>query len=95
MPISIERIAYVLDDTESKTEWVSRLKEETRLEENPSSYRSIAYQHYNLSWPVSDRDYVIESKWSVLKDKKLPTVILSIKSIIRDDVPEIEGRVRG
>ena len=95
MPISIERIAYVLDDTESKTEWVSRLKEETRLEENPSSYRSIAYQHYNLSWPVSDRDYVIESKWTVMKDMKLPTAILSIKSIIRDDVPEIEGRVRG
>ena len=95
MPISIERIAYVLDDTESKKEWVSRLKEETRLEENSSSYRSIAYQHYNLSWPVSDRDYVIESKWSVMKDKKLPTVILSIKSIVRDSVPEIEGRVRG
>ena len=95
MPISIERIAYVLDDTESKTEWVSRLKEETRLEENPSSYRSIAYQHYNLSWPVSDRDYVIESKWTVMKDMKLPTAILSIKSIIHDDVPEIEGRVRG
>ena len=95
MPISIERIAYVLDDTESKKEWVSRLKEETRLEENPSSYRSIAYQHYNLSWPVSDRDYVIESKWTVIKDMKLPTAILSIKSIIRDDVPEIEGRVRG
>ena len=95
MPISIERIAYVLDDTESKTEWVSRLKKETRLEENPSSYRSIAYQHYNLSWPVSDRDYVIESKWTVMKDMKLPTAILSIKSIIRDDVPEIEGRVRG
>ena len=95
MPISIERIAYVLDDTESKTEWVSRLKEETRLEENPSSYRSIAYQHYNLSWPVSDRDYVIESKWSVMKDKKLPTMILSIKSIVLDSIPEIEGRVRG
>ena len=95
MPISIERIAYVLDDTESKKEWVSRLKEETRLEENPSSYRSIAYQHYNLSWPVSDRDYVIESKWTVMKDMKIPTAILSIKSIIRDDVPEIEGRVRG
>ena len=95
MPISIERIAYVLDDTESKTEWVSRLKKETRLEENPSSYRSIAYQHYNLSWPVSDRDYVIESKWTVMKDTKLPTAILSIKSIIRDDVPEIKGRVRG
>ena len=95
MPISIERIAYVLDDTESKKEWVSRLKEETRFEENPSSYRSIAYQHYNLSWPVSDRDYVIESKWTVMKDMKLPTAILNINSIIRDDVPEIEGRVRG
>ena len=95
MPISIERIAYVLDDTESKTEWVSRLKQENRLEGNPFSYRSIAYQHYNLSWPVSDRDYVIESKWTVMKDMKLPTAILSIKSIIRDDVPEIEGRVRG
>ena len=95
MPMSIERIAYVLDDTESKKEWVSRLKEETRLEENSSSYRSIAYQHYNLSWPVSDRDYVIESKWSVMKDKKLPTMILSIKSIVLDSVPEIEGRVRG
>ena len=30
-----------------------------------------------------------------MKDKKLPTVILSIKSIVRDSVPEIEGRVRG
>ncbi len=95
MPISVERIAYVLDDTESKTEWVSRLEEENRLEGNLSSYRSIAYQHYNLSWPVSDRDYVIESKWTVMKDMKLPTAILNIKSIIRDDVPEIEGRVRG
>ena len=95
MPMSIERIAYVLDDTESKTEWVSRLKKETRLEENPSSYRSIAYQHYNLSWPVSDRDYIIESKWTVTKNMKLPTAILSIKSITRDDVPEIEGHVRG
>ena len=95
MPISIERIAYVLDDTEGKIEWISRLEEENRLEGNPSSYRSIVYQHYNLSWPVSDRDYVIESKWTVIKDMKLPTAILSIKSIIRDDVPEIEGRVRG
>ncbi len=93
--MSIERIAYVLDGTESKTEWVSRLKQENRLEGNPFSYRSIAYQHYNLSWPVSDQDYVIESKWSVMKDKKLPTVIHSIKSIVRDTVPEIEGRVRG
>ena len=72
-----------------------RLKQENRLEGNPFSYRSIAYQHYNLSWPVSDRDYVIESKWSVMKDKKLSTVILSIKSIVGDSVPEIEGRVRG
>ena len=95
MPISIERIAYVLDDTEGKIEWVSRLEEENRLEGNPFSYRSIAYQHYNLSWPVSDRDYVIESKWTVIKDMKLPTAVLSIKSIIRDDVPEIKGRVRG
>ena len=95
MSMSIERIAYVLDDTESKTEWVSRLKQENRLEGNPFSYRSIAYQHYNLSWPVSDRDYVIESKWSVMKDKKLPTMILSIKSIVLDSAPEIEGRVRG
>ena len=95
MSMSIERIAYVLDDTESKTEWVSRLKQENRLEGNPFSYRSIAYPHYNLSWPVSDRDYVIESKWSVMKDKKLPTMILSIKSIVLDSVPEIEGRVRG
>ena len=30
-----------------------------------------------------------------MKDMKLPTAILSIKSTIRDDVPEIEGRVRG
>ena len=30
-----------------------------------------------------------------MKDKKLPTVIFSIKSIVRDTVPEIEGRVRG
>ena len=30
-----------------------------------------------------------------MKDMKLPTAILSIKSIIRDDVPEIKGRVRG
>ena len=37
----------------------------------------------------------IESKWTVIKDMKLPSVILSIKSIIRNDVPEIEGRVRG
>ena len=95
MPISIERIAYVLDDTEGKIEWISRLEEENRLDGNPFSYRSIAYQHYNLSWPVSDRDYVIESKWTVIKDMKLPTAVLSIKSIIRDDVPEIKGRVRG
>ena len=95
MPISIERIAYVLDDSEGKIEWVSRLEEENRLEGNPFSYRSIAYQHYNLSWPVSDRDYVIESKWTVIKDMKLPTAVLSIKSIIRDDVPEIKGRIRG
>ena len=95
MLISIERIAYVLDDTEGKIEWVSRLEEENRLEGNPFSYSSIAYQHYNLSWPVSDRDYVIESKWTVIKNMKLPTAVLSIKSIIRDDVPEIKGRVRG
>ena len=30
-----------------------------------------------------------------MKDMKLPTAILSIKSIIRDYVPEIQGRVRG
>ena len=30
-----------------------------------------------------------------MKDMKLPTAILSIKSIIRDDVPQIKGRVRG
>ena len=30
-----------------------------------------------------------------MKDIKIPSAILSIKSIIRDDVPEIQGRVRG
>ena len=95
MSVSIGRIAYVLNDTEGKTEWVSRLKEENRLVGTPLSYQSIAYQHYNLSWPVSDRDYVIESQWTVIKDSQVPTAILNIKSIIRDDIPEVDGRVRG
>ena len=62
-------------------------------------YTTFSFQQLQTALSTNtfriSRDYVIESKWTVMKDSNVPSAILSIKSITRNDVPEVDGRVRG
>lgn len=89
IPASISKVAEVLfdEDIESKKEWIDMIIDFKILEK--SDFRWVTYSSYDLPWPFSDRDYVVESLSRV--DQKSRELIVSLRSIAHDKAPPSVG----
>ena len=72
---SIPKILWVLTDNEHKTKWVHRLKK-SRVLERPKPNEGIIYQHFEMPFPVTDREYVYHGKVTRQGDE----VLIHLKS---------------
>ncbi len=92
---SLARIAFVLTDIDSKKKWVNRLAAHSLIEGDIIGKEYTTFEHYNLAWPISDREYVLDAKWSLDLEIKEPTATLKITSTTHPKHPLREDRVRG
>jgi hypothetical protein len=89
---SMPKVLSVIHDVSRMKEWMSDIKE-VKLLERTSQFEKIEYNRTKAPWPLSDRDFVYETKINV--DKALKSVEILIKSIEHKDAPEVKGVIRG
>jgi hypothetical protein len=63
------KIITISRDTPRHTEWVNRL-EVAKVIRELTPYDRIIYMKVDSPWPVSDRDFVVESKFTVDRQKR-------------------------
>ncbi len=83
---SIPKILWVLTDNEHKTKWVHRLKKSVVLE-RPQRNEGIIYQHFEMPFPVTDREYVYHGKVT----RKGDEVFIHLKSTEHPKAPPAVG----
>jgi hypothetical protein len=91
IPATPLEILAVIGDVEHHTEWRDRCVESRILEQNGDGSR-ILYNRNDGSWPVSDRDVVIESETSIRDDGR--TIEVRFRSIESPLMPPQRGIVR-
>ena len=77
-------------DPKQTTEWVDLLSEQRVVADD--GVRQVIYQRYGMSWPVADRDMVLERTVRTFPEKGLTTIHL--RSVTHPDAPEVPGVVR-
>lgn len=87
----IDQVMENMRSVETSAEWTPDLAEKTTIEEI-SDAEAITYSRNDLSWPISDRDFVTHNKLFLHKEKKLLYVMT--KSIIDKRSPPRKGIVR-
>jgi hypothetical protein len=83
----IEKLLWVLADNDHRTEWVDRLEKSIVLERN-GEYEYVVYQHFDLPFPISDRDYVFRGR---AERSKSGAVILHLHSVRHPKAPATAG----
>ena len=61
--VPLARLVGVLLDTKVGPDWVDLLLKSAHVRGDQSS--AVIYNHYDLSWPVSDRDYVLTRELTI------------------------------
>lgn len=92
---SLSRIAFVLVDIDTKKKWVNRLAGHTLVEGDIFGTEYKTYEHYNLAWPISDREYVLDAKWTLDLKNKYPNATLEIASTHHEKYHVRKDRIRG
>ncbi len=82
-------ISTAIGDVPALSTWMPECKT-SKMIEILSANQVILYQEMNVPWPVSNRDYVIESTMTQTPDK----IIRSIRAVKHDKVPIKDGVVR-
>jgi len=95
MNASIGRIAFALIDIESKKKWVNRLNDQQLIDGDVYGIEFKSYEYYKLDWPISDREYVLQSNWTINTASEISSAQLSISSIMHQTYPLRKDRVRG
>jgi hypothetical protein len=89
--LHIAKLMKVFLDTEKATGWTDMLVESKNVG-RISPLAKIIYQKYDLAFPASDRDYVMELRYEI--DSAQKTVSARYKSIEDARVPENDCCVR-
>lgn len=89
--VPIGKIVAVLLDPTLGPEWVDLQVKSVELA-RPSATESRLYQVYDLSWPISDRDYVLRRKVSF--DPAAKVVTVTYNSVEDAAMPEQDCCVR-
>ena len=92
---SLSRVAFVLIDINAKKKWVNRLAGHKLVEGDIFGMEYKTYEHYDLAWPISDREYVLEAQWTTDLVGKFPSAKLAIRSTTHKDYPIRKDRIRG
>ncbi|TNF27887.1 MAG: hypothetical protein EP319_10365 [Deltaproteobacteria bacterium] len=87
----IDQIMENMRNVETSAEWTPDLAEKSTIEEI-SDAEAITYSRNDLSWPISDRDFVTHNKLFLHKERKLLYVMT--KSVIDQRSPPRKGIVR-
>jgi hypothetical protein len=95
MPFSIDKVAFAVSDPEARKNWVERLSDDVLIDGQPEEGEWRSYEWYNLSWPVSDREYVFSNTMKKVADADQTQVIVTTHSIEHPDYPQRADRVRG
>ena len=72
--VEIERLISLVYDVKKDVDWVDLLEDDYVLRGDPQT-ESLMYYKYDLSWPVSDRDYVVTRNVSVDNANESVTVL--------------------
>ena len=89
--LPVAQLISVLRNESLGPEWVNMMMF-SKVVEQYSDTHLLLHQGYDLSWPVTDRDYVFDKKVVFDADKKSASVHL--KSVESSKVPESESFVR-
>ena len=89
--VPVSRLVSVLLDPSKGTEWVDLLIG-SELVRRDGPNQILLYNQYDLSWPISDRDYVMKRVASFDPEQKVVTVAYT--SVIDPLKPEQECCVR-
>ena len=84
-------ILAVLDDVPRHTEWMVRMSESREIEKS-HDFDRVLYNRFDVPWPVSDRDSVMEVKAEL--DQKAQVVDVVFTRIVHKSTPEVEGVLR-
>ena len=95
MNASIGHVAFATIDIESKKQWGNRLNNQQLIDGDVYGIEFKSYEYYKLDWPISDREYVLQSNWTIDTDSEISSAQLSISSILHQTYPLRKDRVRG
>ncbi len=89
MPVPIAKVADVLldDNAEKKKQWIDMIKDFKVLQAGKD--QTVVYSAYDLPWPLSDRDYVIQSNLRI--DNEANQVVIDLKSVEHPKSPNTIG----
>lgn len=91
LDVDIVDIIAVFSDVPRRTEWVKYLGESKVISDNHAD-RVVVYSRYLLPWPASDRDSLIETRYT--KDFKNHELTVRFNSIAAEGVPPKKGVIR-
>jgi hypothetical protein len=86
----ISKVVGVAMDSQRGPEYVDLLVDVAPIWSRGGEFR--VWQHYDLPWPVSDRDYALEGSVTADADKK--TVTISYKSVVDSQMPTQDCCIR-
>ncbi|MDP9140729.1 MAG: START domain-containing protein [Pseudomonadota bacterium] len=87
---SLNAVVSLLRDYEARPAWDS-LCAESRVLQSISATGELVYLHDDLPWPVTDRDMVMEVKWS---QDPVSRVVTMQATAVNGGVPENADRIR-
>lgn len=92
MDQSMERIAAVLADLESRKKWMDEVVETKRISMT-SLFDRVEYNQTAVPWPFQNREFVYSVKVDL--DAKTRTMIINMHSVENPSMPLKSGVVRG
>jgi len=91
IPVNLLDLLAVISDVPRRPEWLPDI-DESRILEGDIESRVIIYERFDMPWPVTDRDCVVESV--IYKDFAHGVVTVTFKEIEHPAKPPVEGLVR-
>ncbi|KQC08008.1 MAG: hypothetical protein APR62_05530 [Smithella sp. SDB] len=91
MDAPLEEVAELINDISATPQWASDMKE-ARILSKKDDYNMLVYNILDLPWPVSDRDFVVESKAEI--DLSKGRVIICANALKDPPIPKNNECVR-
>ena len=91
LDVDVVDILAVFCDVPRRTEWVRNLGESRVIQDNHFD-RALIYSRYNLPWPASDRDSLIETNYT--NDYRNGEVTIQFHAVATEGEPPIKGVIR-